>query len=200
VTTNVLFAGVGGQGIVTAGDILALAALRSGLSVKKAETHGMAQRGGSVVSHVRFRADGPMWSPLIPDGEADFLVAFEMLEGVRFLPMLRSGGAVIADERQIAPQGVAAGTDTYPTEAASVLASLGVVMPATDIATALGEPRAANAVLLGALSCLLAFPREPWEEAFRETLKPKALATGLEAFARGQAWVAARAAPLSASG
>ena len=189
--TNVVFAGVGGQGIVTAGDLLAVAALRSGWSVKKAETHGMAQRGGSVVSSVRFSGDRAVRSPLVPDGEADYLVALELLEGVRFLPMLRPDGQVIADAHEVAPQSVAAGTDAYPGDALSVLARYGIVMPATCIATELGEPRAANAVLLGALSRSLAVPVGAWDAAFRETLRPAALAAASEAFRRGQVRIVA---------
>jgi len=187
-TTNVLFAGVGGQGIVTASDVLAQAAMVAGWSVKKAETHGMAQRGGSVVSHVRFSADGQVYSPLIPAGEAGFLVALEVLEGLRWLWMLRASGRIVCDDRRIPPITVSSGNARYPADAAERVAERGVLVPATAEASGLGEPRAANAVLLGALSPFLEIPTGAWRAAFAERLKPRALSVNWDAFARGRAF------------
>jgi indolepyruvate ferredoxin oxidoreductase beta subunit len=185
-TINILFAGVGGQGIVTASDILAEAALAAGWGVKKAETHGMAQRGGGVTSHVRLDPEGEVHSPLIPEGQADYLVALELLEGLRSLWMLRAEGVVLADRRKIAPSGAPRDDVQYPADAESVLSARGVVVSATDEATKLGDARAANAVLLGLLATKLAIPEEAWQTAFARHLKPKAAEINWKAFVLGQ--------------
>jgi len=182
---NVLFAGVGGQGVVTASDLLAHAALLAGWNVKKAETHGMAQRGGSVVTHVRLSPDQPVHSPLIPHGRADYLVALEVLEAARSLWMLAPGGQVIADARRILPITVTSGAATYPDGLESRLRSRGRVLPATEDATRIGDARAANALLLGALSRELRLPESAWHTAFTAVLNPKALDLNWHAFLKG---------------
>ncbi len=185
-TINVLFAGVGGQGIVTASDLLAEAALAAGWGVKKAETHGMAQRGGGVTSHVRLDPEGDVHSPLIPEGQADYLVALEMLEGLRSLWMLKDGGMVLADSRKIAPSGAHRGDVKYPEDAEATLAARGVVVAATEEATRLGDARAANSVLLGMLATRLGIPDEAWQAAFGKCLKPKAAEVNWQAFLAGK--------------
>ncbi|HQK93984.1 MAG TPA: indolepyruvate oxidoreductase subunit beta [Armatimonadota bacterium] len=182
---NVLFAGVGGQGVVTASDLLAHAALRAGWNVKKAETHGMAQRGGSVVTHVRVSPDQPVHSPLIPHGCADYLIALELLEGVRTLWMLAPGGQVIADARRIPPITVTSGAATYPDGLEDQLRSRGRVLPATEEATRMGDARAANALLLGALGRDLGLPEDAWQSAFAAVLNPKALDLNWRTFLKG---------------
>jgi len=183
---NILFAGVGGQGIVTASDLVADAAVRAGWAVKKAETHGMAQRGGSVVSHVRMADSGTVYSPLIPEGKADFLVALELLEGVRALPWLAPEGKVIADARRLDPASVALGAVAYPPDLEEALRQRGTVVRATEHATKLGEPRAANALLLGVLSRSLRIDNTTWRAAFAGCLKPSVVDINWQAFELGQ--------------
>ena len=110
--TNVLLVGVGGQGILLASEILSEAAMLAGFDVKKSEIHGMSQRGGSVVSHVRYGAE--VFSPIVPEGEGDILFGFELMETVRSLPLLRPGATVIANDLQISPPSVLMGNETYP--------------------------------------------------------------------------------------
>ena len=110
--TNILLVGVGGQGILLASEILSEACMLAGHDVKKSEIHGMSQRGGSVISHVRFGRE--VFSPIVPEGEGDILFGFELLETYRYLPFLKTGGAVVANELQIQPPGVLLGTESYP--------------------------------------------------------------------------------------
>ncbi len=189
---SVLFAGVGGQGVVTASDLLAHCALGAGWDVKKAETHGMAQRGGSVVSHVRLADRGSVRSPLIPEGQADYLVAMELLEGLRALSMLKPDGKAIVDVRTIMPITVASGQRQYPEGLEERLRERGLVIEATAEATRLGEPRAANSVLLGVLSCFLPLAEEAWRQAFEGGFKPKALEVNWQAFLLGRTLAVAR--------
>lgn len=187
-TLNVLFAGVGGQGIVTASDLLAQAALECGWSVRKAESHGMAQRGGSVVSHVRMSDDLDMVSPLIPEGSADWLIGLEVLETARALPMLRPGGRVIADARRVPTAAISSGQTHYPEGLEGELAGRGTVLDATGEAMKLGDGRAANSMLLGVLSVALPFPVEAWRAAFAGRLRGDALTRSLGLFALGREW------------
>ncbi len=184
--TNVLFAGVGGQGVVTASDLLAAAAFETGWSVKKAETHGMAQRGGSVLSQVRFAADEEVRSPILLDGDAHYLIGMELLEGVRALPMLRPDGLVVCDRREFPPITVLTGGQTYPADVAERLAARGVVLDATLEAERLGEARAAGSLLLGFLSARLRLPETAWRAAFETTLRAKALGVNWAAFLLGR--------------
>jgi len=182
-TTNVLLTGVGGQGTITASQVLAHACLLQDWQIKKSEIHGMSQRGGSVESHVRFSPDRPIFSPTIPDGEVDVLLGFELLEALRALPQLRPEGTIIVDPRQIVPLTVTLGGPPYPEDALDRLQASGrrvLVAPAFQIACELGEPRAANIILLGAACPALGIARAVMEEAVRLTVKPKALEVNLE--------------------
>lgn len=192
--TSILLAGVGGQGIITASEVLAMAALIGGRDVKKSEVHGMSQRGGSVESHVRFSrlseggSDGPVFSPLIPAGEVDLLLGFEALEALRALPMTRTSAVVIADDRRIPPATVTLGTAEYPDEPlrrAVHPERKVLVVQGFRIACGLGEPRAANMVLLGAMSRFVDLPAEAWPEAIRQSVRPAALSSSLAAFEAG---------------
>lgn len=188
-TTNVLLTGVGGQGTITAGKVLARACLVTGWQVKKSEVHGMSQRGGSVETHLRYSPDGEPCSPTIPAGEVDVLIAFELLEALRALRQVRFGGAVVVDPRRIVPLSVTSGTVTYPADAISRIRAGGrvsVIVDAADEAQALGELRAANIVLLGAATAFLKLPPTAIEEAIRQTVKPAAVDVNLRAFARGR--------------
>jgi indolepyruvate ferredoxin oxidoreductase beta subunit len=187
-TTNILITGVGGQGIITASRVLAEVALLAGWQIKKSEVHGMSQRGGSVESHVRLCADSPVYSPLIPAGEADLLVAFEALEALRGVAMTRPDGVLLVDDREIPPMSVTAGPFAYPESPIEMLKGTGrrvVVVPSFELARSLGEPRAANLVMLGAASRLLAFTPGQWREAIGMAVKPKALEINLKAFDTG---------------
>ncbi len=186
--TNVLLVGVGGQGIITASRVIAEACLLADWEVKKSEIHGMAQRGGSVESHVRYTHEGAVASPTIPEGEVDVLIGFELLEGLRALPQVRPGGLAVVDPRRIVPLTVTLGQAIYPEDAVERLQAEGRrarLIPATQEALKLGEVRAANIILVGAASADLGLSRESLEEALRQTVKPAALQVNLRAFARG---------------
>ena len=187
-TTNMLLCGVGGQGTITASAVLAEAALLSGCDLKKSEVHGMSQRGGSVETHLRFARCGVVHSPLIPDGETDILLAFEVLEALRNVAMTRPDGLVVTDRRQIVPISVTSGPYEYPADPLGDLARTGrtvQVVPGFEIASQAGDPRAANMVLLGAVSTLLDLDPGVWPEAIRAHLRPKAVEVSLRAFEAG---------------
>ena len=191
--TSVLLAGVGGQGTILAGNIVAAAALRAGHDVKQSEVHGMAQRGGIVVSQIRFghRVD----SPLIERGTADAVVGFEWSEAVRAAPALRPGATLIADvHRTLPPAGCLdrrSWTPGYPDLDPSGLAGIDLrLADAAGIATEAGQPKAANTVLLGMLSRLLPLPQAAWRAAIEAQAPPRALEANLRCFAAGR-----RAAP-----
>jgi indolepyruvate ferredoxin oxidoreductase beta subunit len=187
-TTNILIVGVGGQGIVLAGDVISQAALLAGYDVKASEVHGMSQRGGSVVSEVRFGEH--VYSPLIPPPGADFLLAFELLEGVRGLARLRPDGVALVNRQRIIPASVTYGTATYPEDAEEQLRHAcphALCLDALEMATSLGVPRAVNSILLGVLAAHCSLPAACWEAAFRHTVKPRFLDVNLTAFTRGHA-------------
>ena len=184
---SVVFAGVGGQGVLTASEALARAALIGGMDVKKSEVHGMAQRGGSVFSHVRF--GGIVHSPLIPAGTADFLVAFEGIEALRFAHQVKPGGAVILNRLEIPPM---PGTVPRHVDAEGRLSLMDVVVvpvPAQELAEEAGDIRAAGSVLLGALSGFIALAPPCWEGAFMETFRPRAAEINKAAFRLGRSFV-----------
>lgn len=186
--TNVLLVGVGGQGTITASQVLAEACLHQGWHIKKSEIHGMSQRGGSVESHVRFSPEQPVPSPTIPDGEVDVLLGFELLEALRSLPQVKPEGTVIVDPRRIVPLTVTLGGAAYPEDAVEQLQASGrrvIIVPAFEEAQKLGEVRAANIILLGAAAKVLDLSLDVMEAAIRATVKPKAIDINLKAFARG---------------
>ncbi|MHB8995723.1 MAG: indolepyruvate oxidoreductase subunit beta [Armatimonadota bacterium] len=186
--TNVLLTGVGGQGTITASQVLAEACLLQGWQIKKSEIHGMSQRGGSVESHVRFSPDSIVYSPTIPDGEVDVLLGFELLEALRGLPQVKPEGTVIVDPRRIVPITVALGGPAYPDDALEQMQHSGrrvIVVPAFEEAEKLGEVRAANIVLLGAAAAVLNLKRDVMEEAIKLVVKAKAVEVNVVAFARG---------------
>lgn len=185
---NVLLAGVGGQGILLAGRIIADCAFNAGLDVKTSEVHGMAQRGGSVVSHIRF---GPrVASALIPPGRADVILAMEELEGLRALGYLRKNGIVVLNRRRIEPRAAAPGAAPYPDKADELIAASGAAVASVDAAAAgrdLGNPRVENVVLVGLLSRYLPFSGEEWIRAVNGAVAEGLRAVNAEAFARGAA-------------
>lgn len=191
--TSVLFSGVGGQGIVLASTILAKCAFQQGLMVKESELHGMAQRGGSVISHVRFGDE--VYSPLIPRGKADFLVALEELEGLRYFYYLKPGGTVILNRKKVVPPTADPLKNPYPEEVGKRLLAEGFrvnEIDALEIARGLDNPKVENVIVVGALSSYLEFPLEAWENAVRESVPQKTVEINIEAFMKGREITAAR--------
>ncbi len=181
-TTNLIFAGVGGQGVLLIAEITALAAVAAGHDVKQTEVHGVSQRGGSVESHVRF---GPVvHSPLVSLGQADVVIGLEKLEALRFASYVRvhglgnghgqpQGGVLLVNDHEIIPSSVAGAAEKYPHQALDGLRARGlrvVALAASECARGLGDSRAANMVMLGALSALA--PRVPLD-AWRTTLSER---------------------------
>ena len=155
-TGNILFSGVGGQGILLASEITVYALLAAGYDAKKSEVHGMAQRGGSVTAQLRYGKK--VYSPLIEPGCADIQMAFEMMEAVRYLPFLHKGSKVIVNTQKILPPSVATGQAEYPEDVLDQLTERDIVVvpvDAFDIAREVGEVRTANVVMVGALSAFL---------------------------------------------
>ena len=172
-TTNVLIVGVGGQGVLLASEILCEVAKVMGLDAKKSEVHGMSQRGGIVTSHVRFGEK--VYSPLIPDGEADVVLAFEMAEGLRWVGELRNGGTIIVNTQKIVPPIITTGKFTYPErteERIKELAKNAVLIDAHEIAAELGNPRLVNTILLGVLSNSIDLEEQKWLDVI-ERMAPK---------------------------
>ncbi len=185
--TNIAIAGVGGQGIILASDIVAEAAQQAGHDVKKNEVHGMAQRGGAVVSEIRYGKR--VYSPLIPDGEVDVLVALELLEGLRHAHRLRPEGLLIADLLRLPPAVRMPGAPDYPSDVEKQLkaaAGRALLLPAAELAQRAGNIRAANTVLIGALSHQVDIPLEAWRAALGKCLRPSLLAVNREAFDVGR--------------
>jgi indolepyruvate ferredoxin oxidoreductase, beta subunit len=186
-TTNILMAGVGGQGIILASDVIAKAAAKHGFDVKKSDVHGMAQRGGAVTSHVRFGER--VFSPLIPEGEADILMASEQLEALRWLPFLKPGGRIAVNTQRIFPPTVARGEAPYPHDVLDRLRAVDPNLIALDclqIATAAGNAKTSTVVLLGGMAGLLNFPEQTWLELIAKEVPAKAREVNLKAFAAGR--------------
>jgi indolepyruvate ferredoxin oxidoreductase beta subunit len=186
-TFNVLIAGVGGQGVLLASNVLADAALKAGLDVKQSEVHGMAQRGGSVLSQVRF--GDTVFSPVVSIGECDLLIGFEPLETARYLHYLKDGGAVVYNSHRINTLPVSAGIEVYPSDIESVIAkhsSKIIAFDATELAVKAGDIRAINMVLLGAAMGWLLLDEEMVTTSMESLIPPKALAVNRKAFALGR--------------
>lgn len=199
-TINVLMAGVGGQGTLVGSETLALAALAEGFEAKQSEVHGVAQRGGSVVSHVRFGDE--VHSPLIRCGDVDVLYAAERLEALRYAHYVKDGGAVVMDDRAIKPiQMPGVEESPYPENVPAFLRGKGLsvtVVPAIQAAVDLGDKRCANVVLLGAMSHLVGISERSWQAALEKRFPEKLLDLNRRAFAEGKR-LAAEAASQSAA-
>ncbi len=165
---NFLLAGVGGQGVLMASNILASVGVLAGFDVKKSEIHGMSQRGGNVSSHVRWGEI--VYAPIIPDASADFLLAFESMESLRYLPMLRNDTVVLMDRHQIVPVTVTSGDAVYP-EYTEIEETLRQISPnvhwidGVKMAEEMGNARVANIITLGFLSTYLDVPESVWKQA-----------------------------------
>ncbi|RNC68760.1 MAG: indolepyruvate oxidoreductase subunit beta [Desulfuromonadales bacterium] len=185
--TNILLVGVGGQGILLASEILSEAFMLAGFDVKKSEIHGMSQRGGSVVSHVRYGRE--VHSPIVPEGEGDILFGFEILETYRSLPLLRKGGTVVANDLRISPPAVLLGQEPYPEDLPEKIRAQFpdfLLMDGQKLAADAGNIRAANTVLLGAVSKRLDIADECWQKALEKMVPSKALDVNLKAFQLGR--------------
>jgi indolepyruvate ferredoxin oxidoreductase beta subunit len=184
---NILLAGVGGQGILLASEVLSEVMMMAGMDVKKNEIHGMSQRGGSVTSHVRYGEK--VYSSIIPEGEVDILFSFELLETCRYLPLLRENGQVIVNNLKIAPPSVALGKQAYPE---SLTEKIAAKFPATtvinglDLALEAGNPKTVNTVLLGALSKMLDVEYDLWIQALNKMVPARLLDINLKAFELGR--------------
>ncbi len=186
-TGNILFSGVGGQGILLASEITAYSLLKAGFDAKKSEVHGMAQRGGSVTAQLRYGKK--VWSPLIEPGCADIQVAFEMMEAVRYITSLHQGSTVIVNSQRILPPAVATGQTAYPEKVLDHLTACGIkVVPidAFDIAREVGEVRTANVVMVGALSVFLPVAAEIYEEVIASRVPERFRDVNLQAFQAGR--------------
>lgn len=184
-----LMAGVGGQGTILASNILAQVGLNLGYDVKKAEVHGMAQRGGQVDSHVRWGEK--VHSPLVEENNVDYIIGFEMLEASRFPHFLKQGGTALVNDYRINPPVVNLGTATYPSKQeieALLLSRAGKVywITGTDIARDLGNPAMVGVVLLGALSNLVGGDQEIWLKVIGQMVPPKFVELNKEAFLAGR--------------
>lgn len=185
---NIVLVGVGGQGSVLAGRIIAGAALFAGHRVVVSEVHGMAQRGGSVLSTVRFGAE--VAAPAVPHGEADILLAFEQLEAARHVTCLRPQGVALINDRKIYPSLESLKSARYPEDVVERLRrriDRVLLVPGPAVAGDLGDPRLANVVLLGALSALLDLPEQGWRRALAELVPPRTVDQNQRAFSAGRA-------------
>jgi len=184
--TNIALVGVGGQGILLASEVTSRAAMLAGYDVKKSEVHGMAQRGGSVVSQVRIGEK--VYSPLIPEGETDFLVSFELLESLRYADVLSPGGVALINRQIITPVTVSSGQQAWVDD---IPARIEMAYPkrrmldALKIAQGLGNVRTVNMVMTGALSHFLDIDAKIWEQAVAELVPAKHKDVNLRAFAAG---------------
>ncbi len=183
--TTVLLCGVGGQGTVLAADLLARAALASGLDVKVSEIHGMSQRGGAVTTVVRFGRDG-VQSMVADEGCADCVVSFEMTEALRNLPFVSENGHLMVADESIKPLPVLTGKDTMPENLENRLANAGAtIIPAGRIASEVATVKSVNVVLLGALATRLDFPKDVWTDVIAKRVPPKTVEANLRAFEAG---------------
>ena len=187
-TKNIMIVGVGGQGTLLASRILGNTLIREGFDVKVSEVHGMSQRGGSVVTYVRFGEK--VYSPIIDKGEADFIISFEKLEAARYASYLKKGGRMIVNSQEIDPMPVITGAAEYPHDALDKLVAAGTRVDTVDalsLATTAGSAKATNIVLMGRLSLSLNIEKEKWIEAIRTTVAPKFVEMNLKAFELGRA-------------
>ncbi len=184
-TKNIMIVGVGGQGTLLASRILGNAVISEGYDVKVSEVHGMSQRGGSVVTYVKY--GDKVFSPIIDEGEADIILAFELLEAYRALPYLKKGGRIIVNNQKIDPMPVITGAATYPENIVEKLEEKAniVVADALSLAKEAGTIKAVNVVLIGVLAKSTDIPYEKWIETIKKTVPAKFLDVNLKAFEMG---------------
>lgn len=182
-----MIVGVGGQGSLLASRLLGNILLQSGYDVKVSEVHGMSQRGGSVVTYVKYGEK--VYSPVVELGEADLIISFELCEAARALPYLKRGGKLIVNTQEISPMPVITGAASYPENIVEKLKNTGADVFALDaltLAEEAGSAKAANVVLIGALSNSMPFTEEQWNEVIEKTVPPKFLELNKKAFKLGR--------------
>ena len=186
--TDIKLSGVGGQGTLLASRILGNVLLSAGYDVKVSEVHGMSQRGGSVVTYIKY--GDKIFSPVIEKGEADVIISFEELEAARWLPYLKKGGRIITNSRQVNPMPVIMGVQEYPEDLTEKIRAKGVDITAIDalsLAEQAGSSRAVNVVLMGLVSKTAGFPEEAWQKALEACVPAKAMEINKKAFELGRA-------------
>ena len=186
-TKNIMIVGVGGQGSLLASKLLGRMLLQKGYDIKVSEVHGMSQRGGSVVTYVRFGEK--VYSPVIDKGEADYIVSFELLEAARWTEYLKPGGKIVVNTQQIAPMPVITGVAEYPQELAQLMTAAGLDVDAFDalaLAEQAGSSKAVNIVLMGHLSRYFEFTEEEWMDAIEKSVPAKFLELNKTAFSLGR--------------
>mgnify|MGYP002798825510 FL=1 len=186
-TKNILIVGVGGQGSLLASKLLGHLLLTEGYDVKVSEVHGMSQRGGSVVTYVRF--GDKVYSPIIDKGEADFIVSFEKLEAARYVEYLKPDGRIVTNTQEVDPMPVITGAMEYPADLVEKMESLGIAVDAMDclsLADQAGSSKAVNIVLMGRLSKYFDIPEEKWQQAIADCVPEKFVDVNLKAFALGR--------------
>ena len=185
-TTSIMIVGVGGQGTLLASKLLGNVLLKLGYDVKLSEVHGMSQRGGSVVTYVRYGEK--VYSPVVDLGEADVILSFELLESARWIGYLKKGGRLITNTHQTPPMPVITGAAEYPQNISEKLSAKAevIALDALPLAEQAGSAKAVNVVLIGVLSKLTPFPEEVWLQAIEETVPPKFLEMNQKAFQLGR--------------
>ena len=186
-TKNVMIVGVGGQGSLLASKLLGKLLLDAGYDVKVSEVHGMSQRGGSVVTYVRYGEK--VYSPVIDKGEADYIVSFELLEAARWLPYLKKDGQIVTNIQQIDPMPVITGAQEYPENLVEKMKATGAKVDALDclaLAEQAGSSKAVNIVLMGRLSHYFNMPEEAWQKAMEAMVPAKFLEMNKKAFELGK--------------
>ncbi|MEQ8222885.1 MAG: indolepyruvate oxidoreductase subunit beta [Candidatus Eremiobacterota bacterium] len=187
--TSICITGVGGQGIILASNIISKLALSAGYDVKKSEVHGMSQRGGSVISEVRYGKK--VYSPLIPEGGADIVMSFEAVEALRYINKLKKDGLIIVSTQEILSSTILAGLEEYPKGILDNLKStLHKVIPvnAMEDAKSIGTIKTVNSIMLGVLSNYLSFEQTLWEEVLKSSVPAKTVDLNLKAFMKGRAY------------
>ena len=186
-TKNIMIVGVGGQGTLLASKLLGRLLLTRGYDIKVSEVHGMSQRGGSVITYVRY--GDKVYSPVIDKGEADFILSFELLEAARWAEYLRPDGKIITNTQQINPMPVITGAAEYPKQLVEKMKALGLYVDAFDALTPAvqaGSSKAVNLVLLGRLSAYFDFTEDEWMNAIRDSVPAKLLEVNQKAFMFGK--------------
>ncbi len=183
---SVLIVGVGGQGTLLASKILGSAMMNEGYDVKVSEVHGMSQRGGSVITYVRYGTK--VASPIIEEAQADIILAFEQLEAARYLPYLKEGGYLITNTQKMDPMPVITGTMEYPKDIIEKIREKGVnvdTVDALDLAIKAGSQKAVNVVLMGAMAAKLHLPKDAWTKSLEQTVPAKFIELNKTAFELG---------------
>ena len=186
-TRSIMIVGVGGQGSLLASRLLGNVLLAKGFDVKVSEVHGMSQRGGSVVTYVKYGDE--VCSPVIEKGEADVIISFELLESARWLPYLKKGGKLITSTQQLDPMPVITGAAQYPEDIAAKIKAMGIQLTAVDalgLAEQAGNAKASNVVLMGVVSAQTEFEEQLWQNAIEQCVPPKFLELNKKAFELGR--------------